>query len=193
MRLGRLTPLIFLGICCAGAGYVALHFSLHGNLGPSCDLKEQFATPKRPAYTHHCVCWGIKYNENPQPGPGADATRCFGTIRRSWTDTDDIAVKMTADREQAVKSEAFFERLSPEAKARVQAAYRRLREGAFRHDYPYMLEQTKAIFLEVGDYGDTKALETMARVALEKQGLRAAPVETAPVAPATPAPDPAKQ
>lgn len=165
--LKRIFPILFLAACAGGAAYVALHVSLHRALGAQCELKENFAAAGRPAYWHHCVCWGLKYNENPPPAPNADATRCFGLVRKSWIDTDEIAIKDLADRERAARNQRMFEKLAPDAQARVQDAYKKLQKGAFRNDYPYVLEQAKVILLEVDDYGETKALETMAREALE--------------------------
>jgi hypothetical protein len=163
IRAKSLLPTFFLILCAAGAAYGALHISLHENLGPQCELKEGFAAAGRPAYSHHCVCWGLKYNENPQPTPNADAKRCFGIVRKSWVDTDDIAVHELEEQTRQAKNGRMFDKLAPEVQAKIERAYKRLREGAFRHDYPYMLEQTKIILLEVDDYGETKALEALAR------------------------------
>lgn len=169
MRLRKLLPIFFLFLCAAGAAWVALHISLHGALGPQCELKENFASAGRPAYSHHCVCYGIKYNENPPPWPGADAKRCLGLVKKSWVDTDEIALKEIGDRERQAKSERLFERLPTETQKKVEAAYKRLREGAFRNDYDYMLEQAKVILLEVDDYGETRKLETLAKEAIERR------------------------
>lgn len=176
-RLKKLLPLVFLALCAAGAGWVALNLSLHGSLGPQCELKENFASAGRPAYWHRCACLGIRYNQNPPPWPGADATRCFGLVKKSWTDTDEIALKVIEERERAAKSQHLFERLSPEAQKKVEAAYKKLRQGAFRNDYEYMLEQARIILLEVDDYGETRALETMAKEAIERQKNPPAPEE----------------
>ncbi len=163
-------PLFFLVLFAIGAAYLATHVSLHEPLGPICELKEKFVAAGRPAYTHHCVCWGIKYNENPPPAPNAEAKRCFGLVKRSWTDVDEIAVQELAAQEAAARSAQMFDRLPPEAQRRVKTAYGKLRQAAFRRDYQFMLDQAKIILVEVDDYGETRALETVARKALEAGG-----------------------
>ena len=125
--------------------------------------------PGRPAYWHHCRCLGLVYNENPPPWAGADATRCFGIVRKNWTDVDEIALKLVGEGERRSKSSRIFERLPLETQKKIEAAYKRLREGAFRNDYPFMLEQANIILLEIDDYGETRALETLAKAAMDRQ------------------------
>ncbi|MGZ3658373.1 MAG: hypothetical protein ACXVCS_22670 [Bdellovibrionota bacterium] len=155
-----LTPLIFFGVMRAG---------YQQNIGPVCDLNENFASPNRPAYAHHCKCLGIRYFESPTATrpPGSNATRCFGQVRRSWTDTDEAALKEVQEHERQARSAHGFEKLAPEAQDRIRATYRQLQQAAFRHDYPRMKELANGILLEVDDYGDTRAMDAVARKSAE--------------------------
>lgn len=161
----------FFLLACVAAVYAVRYVNLRIPLGPQCELKESFASVGRPAYSHHCVCWGIKYAENPPPVTGSDAVRCFGIVRKRWTDTDETAVQEIAARERRAASSRAFEKLSPEAQERVQANYHKLQQAFFRSDFPRMLELAHAILGEVDDFGDTRAFETVARKSLGDKAI----------------------
>lgn len=139
------------------------------NIGPVCDLNESFASPGRPAYAHHCKCFGLRYFESPGSArpPGSDATRCLGVVKRSWTDTDEAAVKELAENERRASSQRVFDKLSPEVQEKLKATYRRLLQAAFRHDYTLMHELAGQILAEVDDLGETRAIDAVAQKALE--------------------------
>jgi hypothetical protein len=166
-KRGKSLP-VLVAVLAPLAFFAAGRLRVHRNLGPVCDVKERFAAPGRPAYWRHCQCLGIRYYESPPPAPGSDSVRCFGVIRRSWTDTDEIALKMIEERERAARTGRSYESLPPELQDKVKAAYTALQRAAFRHDYPAMLEQSRFILLQVDDYGDTKSLEAGARETLGK-------------------------
>ena len=173
------TPLIFLGVMRAG---------YQQNIGPLCELNENFASPGRPAHAQHCKCLGIKYFESPStPRPaGSNATRCFGVIKKSWSDTDEAALKEVKEKERSASNTRMFERLPLETQEKIRSTYKKLQQSAFRHDYPLMLEQSRAILLEVDDYGETRGFEAQAKKATE-------PKAETPVLDTIPLSDPATE
>jgi hypothetical protein len=138
------------------------------NLGPLCDLNENFASPGRPAYAHHCQCVGLRYFEKPGSGraSGSEATRCLGLVKRSWTDTDEVALKEIAEKERRAGSQRIFDRLSPAAQDKLKAVYGKLMQASFRHDYIVTHELASQILSEVDDLGDTRAMDAVAQKAL---------------------------
>jgi hypothetical protein len=152
-------PLIFFAVMRAG---------YQQNIGPVCDVNENFASPGRPAYAHHCKCFGIRYFEAPGSGrpAGSEATRCLGMVKRSWLDTDETALKDIAEKERHASSQRVFDKLSPPVQEKLKVVYRQLQQATFRHDYPRVRELAAQILQEVDDFNDTRAMDLVAQNAL---------------------------
>jgi hypothetical protein len=138
------------------------------NLGPVCDLNENFASPGRPAHAHHCKCFGVRYFEAPGSGrpAGSEATRCLGLVKRSWTDTDEAALKDIAERDRRASSQRVFDKLPVPMQEKLKAVYVQLQKADFRHDYPLVRELAAQILQEVDNLGDTRAMDAVAQNAL---------------------------